>query len=190
MDLPRQIPSTIANMNFLRSSEIAKSWLTILTYVHAFMHFAFLPVNWITDPCVCSIRTCICTATASCMQHNYARSIFACVWSMCTCTHHTCMYVCMYVHWFVLVCLDVVPLWHLGCAVLGTSRQDDDRRELLQLPDSKLEAVAKWCNRYPDIDIKYEIADADDITTADPVTVQVNSTIFCTWWNERIYINH
>lgn len=51
--------------------------------------------------------------------------------------------------------------------------QDEDRRELLGLADSKLEAVAKWCNRYPDIDVKYEIADKDELTTGDAVTVMV-----------------
>jgi len=51
--------------------------------------------------------------------------------------------------------------------------EDEDRRELLGLADSKLEAVAKWCNRYPDIDVKYEIADKDELTTGDAVTVMV-----------------
>mmetsp|Transcript_21253 Transcript_21253/g.29469 ORF Transcript_21253/g.29469 Transcript_21253/m.29469 type:complete len:287 (-) Transcript_21253:196-1056(-) len=51
--------------------------------------------------------------------------------------------------------------------------EDDDRRELLGLSDSKLEAVARWCNRYPDIDIKYEVVDSAGITTGDPVTVVV-----------------
>lgn len=51
--------------------------------------------------------------------------------------------------------------------------EDADRAKLLGMSDAKLEAVAKWCNRYPDIDLKFDIDDKDDIATGDAVTVLV-----------------
>lgn len=58
--------------------------------------------------------------------------------------------------------------------VIGLIEMEDaDRAKLLGLPDAKLEAVAKWCNRYPDIDLKFDIDDKDDIATGDAVTVLV-----------------
>lgn len=52
--------------------------------------------------------------------------------------------------------------------------QDEDRIALLQLSTSKLSDVARFCNRYPNIEISYEIADKDDISSGNSVTVSVN----------------
>lgn len=39
-----------------------------------------------------------------------------------------------------------------------THVQDDARRDLLQMTDSQMEDVARVCNRYPDIQLSYELA--------------------------------
>jgi pre-mRNA-splicing helicase BRR2 len=52
--------------------------------------------------------------------------------------------------------------------------QDEDRVELLQLSTSKLADVARFCNRYPNIEVSYEIPDKDEITSGSTVNVNVN----------------
>ncbi|CAF4053652.1 unnamed protein product, partial [Rotaria sp. Silwood2] len=51
--------------------------------------------------------------------------------------------------------------------------QDEERVELLQLSTSKLADVARFCNRYPNIEVSYEIPDKDDITSGSTVNVNV-----------------
>ncbi|MQM18598.1 hypothetical protein Taro_051593 [Colocasia esculenta] len=51
--------------------------------------------------------------------------------------------------------------------------EDDERRELLQMSDSQLLDIARFCNRYPNIDMTYEVLDSDDITAGENVTLQV-----------------
>lgn len=46
----------------------------------------------------------------------------------------------------------------LGISCTSITLQDDARRELLQMTESQLEDVARVCNRYPDIQLSYEIA--------------------------------
>jgi pre-mRNA-splicing helicase BRR2 len=41
---------------------------------------------------------------------------------------------------------------------------DDDRNSLLQLSESEMADVARFCNRYPNIELTYEIQDKDKIT--------------------------
>jgi pre-mRNA-splicing helicase BRR2 len=51
---------------------------------------------------------------------------------------------------------------------------DDDVREgLLQLPPHKMNDVAAFCNNYPNIDLNYELVDADSVTTGDAVNIVV-----------------
>lgn len=50
---------------------------------------------------------------------------------------------------------------------------DDDRRELLQLSDSQLSEIAHFCNRFPNINMSYELLDGDDIRPGENVTLQV-----------------
>ncbi|RNA15787.1 U5 small nuclear ribonucleo helicase -like protein [Brachionus plicatilis] len=52
--------------------------------------------------------------------------------------------------------------------------EDDDRNELLQMNNSKLADVAKFCNRYPNIEMSYEIEDKEHIETNEQVNVIVN----------------
>ena len=52
--------------------------------------------------------------------------------------------------------------------------EDDARRELLQLSDAQLEDVAEAANRYPSIEVAFDVVDADDIGTGDAVEIIVN----------------
>lgn len=51
--------------------------------------------------------------------------------------------------------------------------QDEDRVALLKLSTSKLADVARFCNRYPNIEVSYEVTDRDEITTGGSVNVSV-----------------
>ena len=55
--------------------------------------------------------------------------------------------------------------------------QDEKPVELLQLTTSKLGNIARFCNRYPNIEVSDEISDQDDITFAN--TVNVHVTLEC-----------
>ncbi|CAF3005593.1 unnamed protein product [Rotaria sp. Silwood2] len=50
---------------------------------------------------------------------------------------------------------------------------DEDLIELLQLNQSKLTDVARFCNRYPNIEVSYEIRDKDDLTSDSIFNVYV-----------------
>ncbi|KAI5074534.1 hypothetical protein GOP47_0010495 [Adiantum capillus-veneris] len=52
--------------------------------------------------------------------------------------------------------------------------ENDERRQLLQMTDGQLLDIARVCNRFPNIDVTYEIVDADQITAGDNVTLQVS----------------
>ncbi|KAL1312365.1 DExH-box ATP-dependent RNA helicase DExH12-like [Arachis hypogaea] len=49
---------------------------------------------------------------------------------------------------------------------------DDKRRELLGMPDSQLFDIARFCNRFPNIDLSYEVIDSD-VRAGEDVTIQV-----------------
>ncbi|PSC69011.1 U5 small nuclear ribonucleo 200 kDa helicase-like [Micractinium conductrix] len=51
--------------------------------------------------------------------------------------------------------------------------EDDARRELLQMSEQQLEDVARWCNRYPDINVAHQLADADNVRAGEPVSLTV-----------------
>ncbi|XP_069475191.1 U5 small nuclear ribonucleoprotein 200 kDa helicase [Ambystoma mexicanum] len=51
--------------------------------------------------------------------------------------------------------------------------EDDDRSELLQLSDVQIADVARFCNRYPNIELSYEVADKESICSGGPVVVLV-----------------
>lgn len=51
--------------------------------------------------------------------------------------------------------------------------EDDDRSKLLQLSDSQMADVAKFCNRYPNIELTYEVLDKDRIHSGSSVHVAV-----------------
>lgn len=41
--------------------------------------------------------------------------------------------------------------------------EDEDRTGLLQLSDAQMADVARFCNRYPNIELSYEVAEKDNI---------------------------
>lgn len=52
--------------------------------------------------------------------------------------------------------------------------QDEDRVALLQLNPSKLADVARFCNRYPNIEVSYDIPDKEDVSAGSTVNVNVS----------------
>jgi len=51
--------------------------------------------------------------------------------------------------------------------------EDADRDKLLQLSPAQMADVARACNRYPDIDLQYQIQDEDNVQAGQPVNIQV-----------------
>lgn len=51
--------------------------------------------------------------------------------------------------------------------------EDDERRELLQMSDAQLLDIARFCNRFPNIDMTYEVLDSEDVRPAKDITLQV-----------------
>ncbi|OVA00708.1 Helicase [Macleaya cordata] len=51
--------------------------------------------------------------------------------------------------------------------------EDDERRELLQMSDSQLLDIARFCNRFPNIDMTYEVLESDNVSAGDDVVLQV-----------------
>lgn len=51
--------------------------------------------------------------------------------------------------------------------------KDDERRELLQMSDSQLMDIAKFCNRFPNIDMSYEVLDSENIRAGEDFTLMV-----------------
>lgn len=51
--------------------------------------------------------------------------------------------------------------------------EDDDRSKLLQLNDSEMADVAQFCNRYPNIELTYEVMDQERIHSGSSVNVAV-----------------
>lgn len=41
--------------------------------------------------------------------------------------------------------------------------EDEERNALLQLTDGQIADVARFCNRYPNIELSYEVVDKDSI---------------------------
>ncbi|XP_010788399.1 U5 small nuclear ribonucleoprotein 200 kDa helicase [Notothenia coriiceps] len=51
--------------------------------------------------------------------------------------------------------------------------EDEERTALLQLTDAQMADVARFSNRYPNIELSYEVAEKDNIKSGSPVLVQV-----------------
>ena len=51
--------------------------------------------------------------------------------------------------------------------------EDDERRDLLQMSDAQLLDIARFCNRFPNIDLAYDILESDDVSAGENVTLQV-----------------
>ncbi|XVE68358.1 hypothetical protein DITRI_Ditri09bG0061900 [Diplodiscus trichospermus] len=51
--------------------------------------------------------------------------------------------------------------------------EDDERRELLQMSDLQLLDIAKFCNRFPNIDLSYEVIHGENVRAGEYVALQV-----------------
>jgi pre-mRNA-splicing helicase BRR2 len=51
--------------------------------------------------------------------------------------------------------------------------EDDERRELLQMSDEQLVDIARFCNRFPNIDMTYEVLDNDKVRAGRDMMLQV-----------------
>lgn len=51
--------------------------------------------------------------------------------------------------------------------------EDEDRSRLLQLSDLQMADVARFCNRYPNIEMSFEVVDKDKIRSGSTVNVIV-----------------
>ncbi|KAL5724254.1 RNA helicase [Ranunculus cassubicifolius] len=51
--------------------------------------------------------------------------------------------------------------------------EDDERRELLQMSESQLHDIIRFCHHFPNIDMTYEVVDSEDIKAGEDVILQV-----------------
>ncbi|KAG9146680.1 hypothetical protein Leryth_005025 [Lithospermum erythrorhizon] len=51
--------------------------------------------------------------------------------------------------------------------------EDDERRELLQMSDTQLIDIARFCNRFPNIDLAYDVVDGGSVMPGEDVSLQV-----------------
>jgi len=51
---------------------------------------------------------------------------------------------------------------------------DDKRNEIIPFSDAKMTDVANFCNTYPDIEMKYNVIDAESLKTGEPVQVEIS----------------
>ena len=52
--------------------------------------------------------------------------------------------------------------------------EDDARAALLQMSDGQMEELAEACNRYPNIEVNYEVVNADEVEAGDSVEMVVS----------------
>ncbi|KAL8139875.1 hypothetical protein V2J09_005896 [Rumex salicifolius] len=52
--------------------------------------------------------------------------------------------------------------------------EDDERRELLQMSDIQLLDVARFCNRFPNIDLSYDVLDSENVRAGENVYLTVS----------------
>jgi pre-mRNA-splicing helicase BRR2 len=52
--------------------------------------------------------------------------------------------------------------------------EDDVRDDLLRLSAAETQEVAAFCNAYPNVDLNFEVVDADQVETGDAVSVMVS----------------
>lgn len=52
--------------------------------------------------------------------------------------------------------------------------EDDERRELLQISDKQLMDIARFCNRFPNIDLTYDVLNRENVTGGEKVYIQVS----------------
>ncbi|XP_076951911.1 DExH-box ATP-dependent RNA helicase DExH12-like [Bidens hawaiensis] len=57
--------------------------------------------------------------------------------------------------------------------VFDLVEMEDNERQLLQMSDLKLMDIAKFCNRYPNIDMSYEVVNSESIRATDDFSLMV-----------------
>jgi len=51
--------------------------------------------------------------------------------------------------------------------------EDEDRNQLLSMTDMQMADVARFCNRYPNIELAYEVLDKDSLASGQSVNIEV-----------------
>ena len=51
--------------------------------------------------------------------------------------------------------------------------ENDERDELLKMDEGQMTDVAKFCNRYPNIEMNHEVVDPEEAQTGSPTIVNV-----------------
>merc|ERR1712029_484038 len=51
--------------------------------------------------------------------------------------------------------------------------EDEDRNKLLNMTDIQMGDVARFCNRYPNIEVEYDVLDKDDLSSGQTVNIEV-----------------
>ncbi|KRX86944.1 putative U5 small nuclear ribonucleoprotein helicase [Trichinella pseudospiralis] len=52
--------------------------------------------------------------------------------------------------------------------------EDEDRNQLLNLNQTEMSDVAKFCNRYPNIELNFQVENSDSIISGQPVKILCN----------------
>merc|ERR1712083_1062888 len=51
--------------------------------------------------------------------------------------------------------------------------EDEDRNKLLNMTDMQMADVARFCNRYPNIELAYEVLDKEDLASGQTINIEV-----------------
>jgi pre-mRNA-splicing helicase BRR2 len=51
--------------------------------------------------------------------------------------------------------------------------EDEDRNKLLSMTDQQMADVARFCNRYPNIELQYDVLDKEDLHSGSGVNIEV-----------------
>eukprot|EP00051_Salpingoeca_urceolata_P033013 m.18457 g.18457 ORF g.18457 m.18457 type:complete len:2150 (-) comp5725_c0_seq1:68-6517(-) len=54
-----------------------------------------------------------------------------------------------------------------------TDIEDEDRNEIMQLAPAQMADVARFCNRYPNVELEYDVVDSESLETEEPIQVVV-----------------
>jgi len=57
--------------------------------------------------------------------------------------------------------------------------EDEERNALLQLTEAQMADVARFCNRYPNIELNYEVQDKDSIRRSVALGLHILASLGC-----------
>ena len=66
-------------------------------------------------------------------------------------------------HYKLLLQLKIFILQGIESVFDIMEMEDSDRTELIKLTDAQMADVARFCNRYPNIELSYEVQDKDSL---------------------------